>query len=559
MSTKGSRYILTADRSQMSNYRFNFLFGFLSCGPAKVSPGPVYRMICPTRDTIEMNTGTMRLAPLGLRRIERALEIAGGSQSVVAQHPFFIEKAIGPETRVVGLTEMSPLGIGTVDTAISWSNDPWNRMWFVRLMKRLRRLKDKYHFKVVVGGPGSWQLLSPFTDYLRRQETPLGMDAKRYQNDGIAAGKQNAKIDRWVREELGVDHVVEGEADRAVVPIFESVENGDAPEYIRCQTNLIRATDEIPEINRPTLTGTVEIMRGCGRGCDFCAPNLRTKRDFPVERIVREASNNIKLGYDSVWLLTEELTLYGCDNRDKIPNEDAIVEMFQALKNAGANKIGATHWTFAGVRAAPSLIAKLSGINRLSPDSWMGVQPGLEWISPRMVRKFMPFKAKPYTPEEYPETVREAIRIMNQNYYYPAITLVVGHPLEENDEVDMTTEFIETISVKDHFKGIIAPLLYVDYYKPDRSMDYDMMNEHHWKLYYTAWKHNARQFTEDIWLATQSFGFLSRMGTIAGTYAVSSFIMRFLKSEFRRRFGYIPDWMVSSRKSGQTTGSVSTA
>jgi len=328
---------------------------------------------------------------------------------------------------------------------------------------------------------------------------------------------------------------------------------------VRCQTNLIRATEEIPEICRPTLTGTVEIMRGCGRGCDFCAPNLRTKRDFPLDRIVREASNNIRLGYDSVWLLTEELTLYGCDNRDKIPNEDAIVDLFTALKNAGANKIGATHWTFAGVRAAPSLIARLSSINRLSPDSWMGVQPGLEWISPRMVRKFMPFKAKPYSPEEYPETVREAIRIMNQNYYYPAITLVVGHPLEEDDEVDMTTEFIETISVKDRFKGIVAPLLYVDYYRPDRSMDYDMMNEHHWKLYYTAWKHNARQFTEDIWLATQSFGFLSRLGTVAGTYAVSSFIMRFLKSEFRRRFGYVPDWMVSSRKSHETTAAASTA
>lgn len=144
--------------------------------------------------------------------------------------------------------------------------------------------------------------------------------------------------------------------------------------------------------------------------------------------------------------------------------------------------------------------------------------------------------------------MKEAVKIMNKNYYYPAITLVVGHPDEQDDEVDITTDFIDELSNKVGLKGIIAPLLYVDYYKPYRSMDYDMMNEHHWKLYYTAWKHNARQFNQDIWLATQSFGLISRYATIIGTYAVSGVIMRFLKSQFRMRFGYIPDWMTSSSK-----------
>lgn len=550
------KYVLSADRSQMSNFRGNFLFGFLSCGPAKLSPGPIYGALCPTDDTFDPKTGELKMAPLGLRRIQRSLENAFGEKNVVAQHPFEIDQAIDEKTKIIGLTEMSPLGIGAVDTAISWNNDPWNRKWFLSLMKKIKKRKEKYGFKVVVGGPGSWQLLTPFTNYLRRQPTPMGRYASNDLADkALRVAGIKSKIDPWVKEELGVDYVVEGEADVTAPELMNGIESGSSPEVVISYTNSIKRIDEIPEVNKATLTGTVEIMRGCGRGCDFCAPNLRTKRDFPIDRIVREASVNIRNGYNAVWLLTEELTLYGCDNTEKIPNEDAIVELFTALKRAGASKIGATHWTFAGVRAAPNMIRKLSEINNLGPRRWIGVQPGLEWVSPRLVRKYMPYKMKPYAPEEYRETIREAIKIMNRNYYYPAITLIVGHPDEEPDEVDMTTEFIKLLSSKDKVRGIFAPLLYVDYYKPERSMDYNMMNEHHWKLYYTAWKHNVREFEDSIWMATQEFNTLSRIGTIAGTYAISKYIIRFLKSQFKSRFGYIPDWMSSSSKKERPSNS----
>src|SRR5579884_3774203 len=537
----GKRFVLSADRSQMSNYRGNFLYGFLSCGPAKVSPEPIYSMICPTTDTYNQRTGELILAPVGLRRIQSSLEKTFGSSSVHSQHPFEVEKAINGSTTVVGLTEMSPLGIGTVDTAISWKNDNWNRKWFISLMQRLKKLKERFGFKVVVGGPGSWQLLHPFTDFLRRQGTSIARYASHFTNSPRSfSTKLDTKIDEWVKEELGVDH--EGEGDVTAPRIFEQIESGNAPEVIRSFTNTIQSIEDIPEITAGTLTGSIEIMRGCGRGCDFCAPNLRMKRDFPVERIVREAKINMKLGHSSVWLLSEELTLYGCDSKDKTPNEDAIVQLFLALKNGGASRIGCTHWTFAGVRAAPNMIKRLSEINDLKND-WMGVQPGLEWISPRLVKKFMPYKVKPYSPEEYPETVEEAVKIMNTNHYYPAITLIVGHPEEQNDEVDMTTQFIEKLSKVNRMRGIFAPLLYVDYYRPERTMDYDMMSEHHWRLYYACWRHNAKEFSDNIWLATQQFGALNRLVTVIGVHVLNFYILRFLKSEFKRRFGFIPNWM----------------
>lgn len=504
----------------MSNFRWNFLFGFLSSGPAEVAPEPLYSLMCLTSDTYDKNTGRMIVAPLGLRRVQHALEKAFRANAVVAQHPFQVEKAIGPETKVVGLSEMSPLGLGPVDTALSWYNTTWNKKWFTELAQKLRRLKRKFRFKVIVGGAGSWQLLE--------RDSKFSM--------------ANAKLDQEKRELYGVDHVVLGECDRAAPQLFQNIVDGNAPEVIRVLTNTIMEISDIPEIREPTLTGLVECMRGCGRGCDFCAPNLRMKRDFPPERVAREASVNIRHGYGGVWLQTEELTLYGCTDKDKWPNEDAIIELYQALFEAEARGVGATHWTFAGVRAAPKLIERLSAMNRLGPGRWAGVQPGLEYASPRLVRKFMPYKVKPFSPEEYPETVREAIKIMNRNHYYPACTLIVGHPGEEVDEVQMTIDLMKILSEKDRVHAIFAPLLYVDYFRPDQTMTFDKMHEKHWELYYVCWKHNARELERKVWMATQSFGFITRIATIFGAYAIAKYILRFLVDQYWRRFGCAPGW-----------------
>jgi radical SAM superfamily enzyme YgiQ (UPF0313 family) len=504
----------------MSNYRWNYLFGFLSSGPVKVAPEPIYSLICPTADTYDHKTGRALLAPLGLRRIQSALESEFEFDGVAVQHPLMIERAIGPETKVVGLSEMSPLGLGPVDTAMSWYNTTWNRKWFTDLTQRLKVLKKRFDFKVVVGGAGAWQLLER----------------------GPGFSMFNAKLDPKKKEAYGVDHVVLGECDKIAPQLFQDIMDGRAPEVIRVLTNTIMEISDIPEIREPTLTGLVECMRGCGRGCDFCAPNLRMKRDFPPERVAEETSVNIRWGYRAVWLQTEELTLYGCTSRDKWPNEDAIVELYQALLRAGASAIGATHWTFAGVRAAPNLIGKLSAMNRLGPGRWMGVQPGLEYASPRLVKKFMPYKAKPFTPEEYPETVREAIRIMNRYYYYPACTLIIGHPGEEPDEVQMTIELVRSLSEKDRVHALFAPLLYVDYFRPDQTMTFDKMHEKYWQLYYVCWKHNVREFQEKIWMATQSFGFIQRAVTVMGVYALARYILKFIVDQFRRRFGFTPHW-----------------
>ena len=68
---------------------------------------------------------------------------------------------------------------------------------------------------------------------------------------------------------------------------------------------------------------------------------------------------NLDYGFDSVWLHSDEMLLYGCDNRDFVPNRDAIVDLWKGLKGLGANFIGTTHMTFSAVAADPLLMQQI--------------------------------------------------------------------------------------------------------------------------------------------------------------------------------------------------------
>ena len=84
----GKRVVLTADRSLMTNYRGNFLYGFIACGPYEVLPEWVFdKVFCPSVETDPI-TGEVKVAQVGLRRIESSL-IQGGykKEDVFMAHP----------------------------------------------------------------------------------------------------------------------------------------------------------------------------------------------------------------------------------------------------------------------------------------------------------------------------------------------------------------------------------------------------------------------------------------------------------------------------------------
>ena len=148
----GKRIVLTADRSLMTNYRGNFLYGFIACGPYEVLPEWVFdRVFCPAVET-DQRTGEAKVAQVGLRRVESALLQGYDRNEVFVSNPDYLSKAVGEDTKVVGINVMDPLGMAPVTTTMSPEKLSYVAMKFKKMCANIIQLKKKYDFHVGRGG-----------------------------------------------------------------------------------------------------------------------------------------------------------------------------------------------------------------------------------------------------------------------------------------------------------------------------------------------------------------------------------------------------------------------
>ncbi|MEM2936247.1 MAG: hypothetical protein QW231_03625 [Candidatus Bathyarchaeia archaeon] len=139
----------------MSNYRGNYLFGFITCGPIEHIPEFAFSKLLAPSVKVK-GDGEVECAPYGLRKVEASLLQEYKEDEVIVAHPDYVENFLGEDTEVVGISAMDPLGIGPVTS--SFGSDtliPYNRKKFRELTDRLKRSRHK--FKVVLGGSGAWQ------------------------------------------------------------------------------------------------------------------------------------------------------------------------------------------------------------------------------------------------------------------------------------------------------------------------------------------------------------------------------------------------------------------
>jgi len=477
------------------------LYGFMACFPAeKINPFMYKVVFCPPVP-YDKKTGEAFAAPCGLRRIEGGLMKGFDKKDIVVAEPEHIELSIGEDTKVVGLNVMDAIGIGPVPSTLNQGSfTPINRISFRALCLQLKELKKKFGFKVIIGGPGAWQLT---------------FDKKRV-------------------EEYGIDNIVVGEADDKIVSICNDAIAGNAPKVIFTHTNDIQ---DIPYIQGPTCNGVIEAMRGCGRGCDFCDPNMRKERDFPIERLKKEAMVNLRAGISTVWLQSEEILLYGLDNSEMRPNKDAVIELFKEMKSLpNVSYVGCIHLTYSSAMAEPECVRKMSEINNYGPNLWGGIQIGLETASAKLIKRHMPWKVKPFSPEEWPQVVRDGIKLLNENYYFSLNTLVIGLPGEDDDDIRETIDLVLSLKEMD---TIVAPMLYTDYHNPDNSITASKMTKLQWELYHRCWIHNARTVSRWIWYGTAEFNPVFRLMATVFTKMGTWYVLRLIRDAAKKDLGMI--------------------
>jgi len=448
----GYEIVLTADETLLAEYRNIPLGPFLSCIPSDpILSRAVHHLISPKSHA---NEEFLSLAPLGLRKFESALARDLGKDKVAVVSPKFIKKFIGEKTKVVGIHSMDPIGLGPVSTMFTMGGKytPYTKYMTEKL---LMQLPEDRNFKVVIGGPGSWQF--------------------EYKTE--------------VAKQWGIDHIVIGECDRKAGEVMEQIIDG-ASTVIKIRD--CPPAEEIPPNLGATMFSMVEVMRGCGRGCKFCQPNLRKARYIPHEIVRKDIEKNVKAGFSYVWVHSDDIFLYKVESKELYPNREAIEELFSFIMNIeGVKKANPTHGSLAPIAADPELITSLTKILGGNKNNWIGIQPGFETGSNILIEKTMPRKALPFSPSEWENVVFNAVKKLNENYWLPAMTLIIGLPKETEEDVIDTINLVKRLE-NAGFLFIVAPLAFVPLaaWRNEQFFDVEKeIDEARFNLIYYCWRH----------------------------------------------------------------------
>ena len=414
----------------------------MPCAPTQYVPHWLYEFLA--GPPLPNDNGRARFAPYALRKVEASLLTRYGPDEVVVAHPKYAHLFIGEDTRIIGVHTMDPVGLGPVTMMFTNGRffTPLAEAEFTRFVPELHhaRMLRNPHAKIVVGGPGSWEFS--------------------YKPDLV--------------HELHIDHVVQGEVDDSAVQLFEQLAEGSLSdpftfgfqtfdEHFRKLWSIdservfvtraafkkqFPSLDEIPTIRGATVKGIVEVMRGCGVGCDFCEVNLRPLRYYDPETVKKEIEVNRKAGLDSCWFHSDEIFAYE-HGRNFEPNVEALVQLFSAIMDTGVATANPTHGRISIPAGYPELIQKLSEVLHAGPQRWIGIQTGLETGSDELARRHMPNKTLPLhigADGTWAEIVTEGVVSLNRNYWRPAFTVQIGQEEETPEDNWMTVGLINDMS-----------------------------------------------------------------------------------------------------------------
>lgn len=465
----GVKIVLTAPRGEMSRYNGDPFGAFIAVFPQKVVPRPILRpeWFAPE----DREDGSARFVPYGLRKVEALLLGEFPPQDIVCCHPDNLERFVGPKTKVVGITSMDPMGLAyvsvTYNSMIAVPGDSVDTVEFRRVVTN--RALRRHDPLVILGGAGAWQV--------------------RHAN----------KV-----AEYGIDLLFHGEGELTVVDVIKRAVAGEPlPREAHGSKVPIEC---IPLIRRASSYGTVEITRGCGRGCQFCSPTNRRRHSLPVGHVMKEVAVNVAEGNNSVFLATEDLFLYECGPKFE-PNGPALVKLLGAIAGyPGVDFIHLSHIAIAPVCFDPGAVEDISPIllekTRYTPEfrpnydrPFIPALFGIESGSVRIMRKYMRGKVWPYPIERYHEINVQGTGILNDNGWRPMATIITGWPDETPDDT------VETLELIDKLRGhrmFLVPLLFIPLedtkLRNERRVSLENLTPEQWDVFAESWRFNI-----DVW------------------------------------------------------------
>ena len=480
----GYLIVLTASRAEANEYDDNPFAAFICTFPKKLSGLALREHL----ENLPSNKdGAAKRTIYGLRKIEALLCNEFGTDKVVVAHYDQLDKFIGKNTKIVGISSMDPMGLAYVSTTynslIGFGGEALNASEFEKLITH--PAIQRYKPKLIVGGAGSWQI-----------------------NE---AGMQK----QW-----GIDVLFQGEGEEDLVAVFSKMMKDEpVPSYFIAKKPNRKKI--LPIINAASY-GMVEITRGCGRGCQFCSPTNRTKYSVPLEDIMKEVEINVKGGARTIFTVTEDIFLYK-SKPGFIPNREEIVKLYKTIASyPGVQYILLSHASLAPVLYDRKLLEELSPIllekTRWTPQlhkayqkRFVSVEVGIETGSVRLMKKYMKGKALPYSVDHWPELVVQGVGMMNDNDWWPLCTIMTGQPDETEEDVRATLDLIDDLR-NHNVKMFYTPVLFIPLKEAmlgnQRRTNLKNLTELQWEVISRCWRNNIDFWApERKWLLNPMFFF----------------------------------------------------
>jgi radical SAM superfamily enzyme YgiQ (UPF0313 family) len=523
-----AKYVLVSDTTLSREYNNFPLLDFLPCAPSGAVPSFVYEFLkgkAPPDDD-----GRAAFAPYALRKLESALLQRNRREDVAIAHENHLEGFIKDDTEVIGIYTMDPLGLGPLTMSYSVlfgdNSKPWVKIEFERLLRTINHVRRGKKAKVVVGGPGVWELT-----VLPETMTALGID--------LAFQGEADDIINEVLKDISSGAVCDGNYFHG----FQSFDQDFHKCWMANDRFITRGKfskqfptlEEIPLIRGPTVKGLVEVMRGCGIGCDFCEVTLRPLRYYTPEMVVKEVGVNAAVGRTSTWVHSDEIFAYE-HGPHFTPNEDSIKELFRAIVGVkGMTHANPTHGRISIPGAYPQLVKDISSIVHAGPDHWIGVQVGLETGSERLALIHMPNKTLPLKigPDgSWQQIVAEGVRGMNRAYWRPAFTVQVGQMDETPEDNWETVAMVNILSMMEvdgrQSEFTVTPMQNVPLGRiKSKTFAPEMLGESQLAIYYACYRHLAKMVKRDALRDTKgNFGKRATMSIVLnlGAFGLLHFI-----------------------------------
>ena len=241
--------------------------------------------------------------------------------------------------------------------------------------------------------------------------------------------------------------------------------------------------------------------------------------DVAKNKIMEGVHANVRDGNNQISLATEDMFIWGQVHTDTpfyFPNREALLDLYSDIVNtSGVEHHVLSHATIAPAVVDPMLIKKLTEVCLdKSPIKipLLSTHPekralvpliGLETASVRVAKQIMPSKGVPFSIEDWPSVVIRGLEILNENNWFPAMTLIIGNPGETDDDVKATIDLVYEVERRGLFAffipSIFTPLHDTRMEKKEGVTETAQLTPLQWQLMMKCWKMNLRPGQMSWW------------------------------------------------------------